>query len=83
VETFQGSWEEDVGETKTRSLSNPKNPTRMAKMTLPISRVRLQKYRRFVAGNAECGERVLDRSHSELAATPNDRLAAKLLALDK
>jgi hypothetical protein len=68
---------------KTRSLSNPKIPTRMAKMTLRVSRVKLQKSSRLAAGNAECGKTGLDRSHSELVATPSDRLAAKRLALDK
>jgi hypothetical protein len=68
---------------KTRSLSNTKIVTRMAKMTLRVSRVKMQKARRLAAGTAECDKTGLDRSHSELAATPSDRLAAKPLALNK
>jgi hypothetical protein len=49
---------------KSRSLS--KNPTGMAKMTLPTSRVKPQKSRRLAAGGAEFDETGLDGSIDRL-----------------
>jgi hypothetical protein len=67
---------------KSRSLSNPKDPTGMAKSTSTSSGVEPQNIKRVEAGDERFDETDLDGTPSELAATPSlhsDRQAAKSL----
>jgi hypothetical protein len=71
---------------KLASLSNPKNPTRMAKSAATSSRVESKNRKRVEAGDARFEETDLDSSPSELAAKPSlysKRQAAKSLSPDK
>jgi hypothetical protein len=71
---------------KLASLSNPKNPTGMAKSTSPTSRVKLQKFRRLKARDALFDATDLDAPPSELVAKASlysDKQAAESLTPDK
>jgi hypothetical protein len=56
---------------KSRSLSNPKHPTGMAKSNSASSRVEPKKYERMETGDARFDETDLDGSPSELEAKPS------------
>jgi hypothetical protein len=68
---------------KSTSLSNPKNPTGMAKFTSTLSRVKHQNRKRVQTGDARFDETDVGGSPSELAANASlysDRQAAKSLS---
>jgi hypothetical protein len=72
--------EEKSAAIKSTSLSNPKDPTGMAKSTSTSSRCELENVKRVEAGGARVGEADLGGSPSDLAAKPSlysDRQAAK------